>query len=420
MPVAPLIINGTLLLPDGASSVRLSEGPGHIVIDDGRIVHVDPSRPSPAPDMGDEDCIIAPAFTDTHLHLPQFDAIGIDGLELLDWLERAIFPAEMKWADTEYAAAMAARVADELLSFGTTAVAAYATSHHAAAQAAINALAAKGLSGHVGQVLMDQMGPPQLLVPAPAALSQASTLKACGKIRPAVTPRFAVSCSDRLLRGSGELARRTGWYIQTHLSETTRECETVAGLHGGRGYVDIYQDAGLLNQRTLLGHGIHLSDGERETLSACGSRIAHCPTANRFLDAGVMHLARHERHRVRVCLGSDVGAGPDRSMVRVARAMIDAAKQAGNGEPASKLHIPGAREAWWRITAGNAAALGLEDHGILSPGCDADLVVIRPTKPWRHSVDPLAMLLYAWDDRWIESVLAQGQSRYSAPSQVVP
>ena len=107
MPAAPLIINGTLLLPDGASSVRLGEGPGHLVIDGGRIVHVDPARPSPAPDLGGEDCLITPAFTDTHVHLPQFDAIGVDGLELLDWLERAIFPAEMKWADTEYAAAMA-------------------------------------------------------------------------------------------------------------------------------------------------------------------------------------------------------------------------------------------------------------------------------------------------------------------------
>jgi cytosine/adenosine deaminase-related metal-dependent hydrolase len=95
-------------------------------------------------------------------------------------------------------------------------------------------------------------------------------------------------------------------------------------------------------------------------------------------------------------------------------AMIDAAKQTANGDPAAKIHIPGAREAWWRITAGNAAALGLNDHGLLAPGCEADLVIARPSKPWRQSVDPLAMLLYGWDDRWITSVLSSGRIEYSA------
>jgi guanine deaminase len=414
MPDAPLTISGVLLLPHGDRSVRLSDGPGHVVIDRGRIAHVDASRPSPAPDLGDESCIIMPAFSDCHLHLPQFDVIGIDGLELLDWLDRAVFPAEMKWADAEYAASMAARVADELLSFGTTAVGAYATSHHRAAQAAIDVLASKGLKGHVGQVLMDQMGPASLLVPPSAALSQASSLKPKGGIRPAVTPRFAVSCSAAMLRGAGELARRTGWFVQTHLAETERECRTVSDLHDGASYVDVYEQAGLLTPRTLLGHGIHLSDADRLRLSSTGGAIAHCPAANRFLDAGVMDLSRHVSRHVPVCLGSDVGAGPDRSMVRVARAMLDAAKQAGGATGRPRHELPVSSECWWRITAGNAQSLGLADHGMVAPGCAADLIVVRPTKPWRDSIDPLSTLLYAWDDRWIERVLTDGRIAYAS------
>jgi guanine deaminase len=409
-----LTIAGSLLLPQGERSVRLADACGHVVTEGDRLRAVDPVRPSPAPDLGDEGCIVIPAFTDCHLHLPQFDVVGVDGLELLDWLEKAVFPAEMKWADVDFARGMAARVADELLSFGTTAVAAYGTSHFVATQAAIDTLAAKGLSGHVGQSLMDRNGPAALLVPAPAALSQAASLRPKGRISPAVTPRFAVACSDALLAGCGTLAKRTGWLVQTHLAETIREIETMRGLHPGLTYTQVYDRAGLLTPRTILGHGIHLDDADRTLLAERGAAVAHCPAANRFLDAGEMDLSRHEARGVRTCLGSDVGAGPDRSMVRVARAMIDAAKQVARGRPERRGDFPRAAEAWWRITAGNARAIGLMDRGTLTPGNDADLLVVRPTKPWRDSPDPLSTLLYAWDDRWIEAVVSQGAVRYDA------
>lgn len=409
-----LTIAGTLVLPQGERSVRLADACGHVVTDGGRIRAIDPARPAPRPDLGDEDCIVIPAFTDCHLHLPQFDVVGVDGLELLDWLEQAVFPAEMKWADVDFARAMAARVADELLSFGTTAVAAYGTSHFEATQAAIDTLADKGLSGHVGQSLMDRHGPSSLLVPAPAALSQAASLRPRGRVTPAVTPRFAVACSDALLAGCGTLARRTGWLVQTHLAETRREMETMRRLHPDATYVQVYDRAGLLTPRSILGHGIHLDDADRALLAERGAVVAHCPAANRFLDAGEMDLARHEARGVATCLGSDVGAGPDRSMARVARSMIDAAKQVARGRPDRTGDFPRAAEAWWRITAGNARAIGLPDRGTLLAGGDADLLVARPTKPWRASPDPLSTLLYAWDDRWIEAVVSHGVIRHDA------
>jgi len=410
-------ITGQLIVPSGEGRVALA--PGHIAVRGERVVHIETGRILPKPDFGGEDCIISPGFVDTHLHLPQFDSIGIDGLELLDWLERAIFPAELKWNDVDYARAMAGRVGRELLSFGTTAIGAYATSNHLSAQAAIDTLAGMGFAGHVGQVLMDQNGPPDLLIPAPAALSQASTLRAAGRVRPAVTPRFAVSCSKQMMRGAGVLAQKTNWYIQTHLAETVRECESVASMYGEKSYTHVYDQAGLLTPRTLLGHGIHLSDAERVLLRERGSVIAHCPTANRFLDAGTMQLNAHRRAGVGVCLGTDVGAGPDRGMMRVARAMIDAAKQAGNagagagGLGGANADIPSAAECWWQITAGNAAALGLEGCGQFTTGGWADVLVIRPTTNWRASPDPLATLMYSWDDRWLECCMASGKMGWS-------
>lgn len=404
MAVERLVIAGRLMLPGGPASVRVE--PGVVEIAGDRIVRVGAGSAEHA-DLGGPDCLICPGFVDTHLHLPQFDSIGRDGLELLEWLQRVVFPAEAKWADAGYAGAMAARVARQLLGVGTVGVGAYATVHERGARAAIEALGAAGMRGYVGQVLMDRGAPPELLGRAGELVAQASRQRGVGRIAPAVTPRFAVSCTDELLRGAGKLAAATGWAVQTHLSETERECAVVGELFGGVTYTEVYERAGLLTNRTLLGHGIWLSDAERARIAAAGSVVAHCPTANLFLGAGAMDRAAHHRVGVRTSLGTDVAGGPDRSMVRVARAMIETAKRLGRTPP-------GAPECWWQITAGNAAAMDFADGGRLEAGAAADVLVIRPDVPWSADAEGLATLLYAWDDRWLKATIAAGRTVYTA------
>ena len=105
---------------------------------------------------------------------------------------------------------------------------------------------------------------------------------------------------------------------------------------------------------------------------------------------------------VTIAVGSDIGAGYERSMVRVARAMIESAASSGDDHP-------DAATAWYSITAGNADALGWKDEGRLTPGASADLVVIQPNIPWRDSAaDPLANLMFSWDDRWIKATMVRG------------
>ncbi|MCC6676851.1 MAG: amidohydrolase family protein [Phycisphaerales bacterium] len=396
-------ITGHLVLPDGEERVRLA--PGVLTIRGERIESV---REGPIPDSGCDfggpGCLISPGFIDAHLHLPQFDSIGVEGLELLEWLDRVIFPAEARWADAGYAGQMAGRVARQLLSFGTTGIGAYATVHAAAAQAAIDAVAEAGLAGHVGQVLMDRGAPPELVRPAKQLIEEASNLKGRGRIVPAVTPRFAISCSDDLLRGAGELAAKTGQLIQTHLAETTAEIREVGRLCAGLRYTEVYARAGLLTPRSILGHGVHLDEQDRQVLARAGAVIAHCPTANRFLRAGMMDLAAHGRAGVAVAVGSDVAGGPDRSMVRVARAMMETARQLGHSGPS-------ASEAWWRITRGNARCLGVADQtGSLEPGRWADVVLVRPDLEWRAGPDPIGTVVWGWDDRWVERVWVAGRA----------
>lgn len=423
-----MIIAGLLAVQEEARTgqparPRLRLSGGWLRIEGPRIAAVTPGPCPHTPDLGGPGTLVFPGFIDAHVHLPQFDSIGADGLDLLAWLERVIFPAEARWADPAYAGEMSGRAAARMLSVGTTGAAAYATVHHESAIAAAEALHHAGLRAMVGQVLMDREAPAELLRPAAQLLDEAERMAKIvkvrfrdGRIESAVTPRFAVSCSEELLHGAGRVAAALGSAVQTHLAETKEECDLVAHLFPHRSYTRVYLEAGLLTPRTILGHGIWIDDQDRAVIKRSGSVIAHCPGANLFLRAGHMDRGRHLQAGVRLALGSDVAAGPDVSMVRVARGMLETAKRRGS-RPAS------AAEAWWQITTGNADALGWPEEGRLAPGAAADIVIVRPTglSPallaggggGRAGVNPLSQLLYAWDDRWIEKTIVWGKVAYS-------
>ncbi len=133
----------------------------------------------------------------------------------------------------------------------------------------------------------------------------------------------------------------------------------------------------------------------------------HCPTANTFLKAGLFDVDAARRHGVRLALGSDVAAGPDLAMPRVARAMIEVAKVralADHGEPGGWIPTPA--DVWDLITRGNAEALGFADTGRLEAGASADLLVLRPGLPVdRHLV---GRLIYTWRDDYIDRVVLNG------------
>lgn len=407
-----MIVAGQLLLEDaGRAACRLA--PGHLRLEEGVIAEVVEGEIPTKTDVGGSDWLVAPGLIDTHVHLPQFDMIGAHGLPLLKWLDGYTFPSEAKWADADYAAGMTRRVAQQLAAHGTTSVCAYSSVHHAATAAAIDTLQEFGLRGAVGQALSDRNAPSELCGEAEALIDQTNDLlerfPAGGAVAAAITPRFAVSCTPELLAATGRLAAENNrTLVQTHLSETKAECQLIGELFEGRGYVDVYDDAGLLTERTLFGHGIHLAGEERTTLEERGSIVAHCPTANSFLRSGAMDRAATLASGVRMSLGSDVGAGYERSMVRVGRAMIETAASLGET-------YPSAAEAWWQITAGNADAARFKDAGRLITGAPADLLLARPDVPWLDPpVDPLSRAMFSWDDRWGRRVLGAGRTLYAA------
>jgi guanine deaminase len=230
-----------------------------------------------------------------------------------------------------------------------------------------------------------------------------------GRLGYAVTPRFAVSCTADLLRESAALARSTGAWWQTHVSEDPGEMAEVRRLFPeASDYVDVYDRAGGLGARSILAHAIHLSARELTRISDTGTRIAHCPASNLFIGAGLMPLSAYLRAGIAVGLGSDVSGGPDASIFSVmrigayaqmARRAMERGAGAGSGGAAAgaadvPLPPPLGPLDWLRLgTLDGARALGLDNRiGSLEAGKEADMIVVDPsmTAPLADS-DPIAL-----------------------------
>ena len=326
---------------------------------------------------------VMPGFIDTHVHSPQLDVIASYGVELLDWLNRYTFPAECRYADAEQSALGAARFLDALLAHGTTSAVVFPTVHKVSADALFAAAAQRGMRLIAGKVLMDRNAPEGLCDDVAQAERDCIDLihRWHGKHRLAyaVTVRFAPTSSPEQLAMAGELcAAHPGIYMQTHVAENRAEVEWVKALFPqARSYLDVYAQAGLLNRRSVLAHGIWLDDADRAVIKASGAQLAHSPSSNLFLGSGIFDWRAAEAAGVAVSVGSDVGGGTSLSMQRT---LADAYKlQAMGGQRLT------AWKALHAATLGAAQALGLaHEVGSLSAGCAGDVCV------WEKAVGPVA------------------------------
>lgn len=373
-------------------------GPKRLVyLDDGVVAPELPEplrarRGDPPPEHG----LILPAFADWHFHWVQMDIAGAAGGAapshkpgLLDWLRDTAWPAEERFADETACRAAAPEAVRRLARVGTAAGSAYGSSHPGSADAFLGAAADGFLCG---PAVMTSGDPPALVRPLDAAMAGLESLRLRHGRRLVVSPRFALSCNEDALAALGRFAAEHELLIQTHLSETTDEVATVRSrFKDARDYLDVYERAGLLGRRTLIGHAIHVSDSELERIAGAGATVIHCPTSNRALGSGRMPLERLRKHGVRWVLGSDVGAGPNLCMLD---AMSAAMEQHAAAAPLS------AAEAFHRATIALPTLLArqTEDGG----GCGhrpGAIVVTPPSGVSPNSTDAeewLGALLADW------------------------
>ena len=257
--------------------------------------------------------LVLPGFIDTHVHFPQVRAIGGLGMPLLDWLERCALPEEARLADTAYAVGVAADFVDGLARAGTTTALVFGSHFAGAVDALFEEATRVGLRVTSGLVLSDRILREDLFTtptaPTPRAASWPTSGTASAVTRYAVTPRFALSCTDPLLASAGALMSDVpGAFFTSHVNENPEEIAGVRALFGSD-YSSSYDKHGLLGPRSVLAHNVHPTRGDLRLLGQRGVAVAHCPTSNAALGSGIFPLGAHLAYGVRVALGSDVGAG---------------------------------------------------------------------------------------------------------------
>jgi guanine deaminase len=373
------------------------------------------------------DRLLLPGFIDTHIHFPQLTMMAAYGEQLLAWLQRYTFPTEAQFKDKAFARPMADRFLTELLRHGTTTALVFAAVFPESAEALFEAAAARHLRLIAGKVMMDRNAPDYLRDTAESSYAESrrliETWHKRDRLLYAVTPRFAVTSTPEQLALAGRLLQEfPDVYLHTHLSENVDEVALVKATYPDHeGYLDVYDQAGLVGDRAVFAHGVQLTDGEFARLSEAGAAIAFCPTSNLFLGSGLFPLekAKSRTTPVKVGLGTDVGAGTSFSLLQTTQ---DAYKVAQ-----LRRQTLSAFQALFLATLGGARALNLEGYlGNFLPGKEADFVVLDPqanpalalrnpvaTAPDVEAVAELAFaLMMLGDDRAITATYILGQQAY--------
>jgi guanine deaminase len=390
----------------------------------GDYVSVSPHYPT-APITHYPDKLITPGFIDLHIHLPQTEMIAAYGAQLMEWLETYTFPTERKFADRDYAAQITEFFLDELLRNGTTTAAIFTTIFAPSVEVLFTAAQRRNMRIIAGQVMMSRNAPDYLLNDPSNAYAeikqQIEQWHGKGRSHYAITPCFAITSTPEELELAGQLkAEFPDVYVHTHLSENLKEIEFTAALFPDcDDYLNVYEKFGLVGDRAIFAHCIHLDQSGFDRLAAAGATIAHCPTSNLFLGSGL--FPRHRAAGVKVGLGTDVGAGTSFSQFHTMAAAYQVAQL--QGQSLSPF------QAFYLATLGGAKALSLDAHiGNFDLGKEADFIVLdpqatplmalrNPTMP-AASIEELASALFGLmilgDDRAIVATYLAGTLAYAA------
>jgi 5-methylthioadenosine/S-adenosylhomocysteine deaminase len=383
-----------------------------LLVENGRIAAIGQIEPKRGVRVVDaRERIVLPGLVMAHVHLCQTLMRGMaDDLPLLEWLKKRIWPLEAAHDEVSLTASAELGLA-ELMRAGTTAILDLGTAHGYDAVFAASVRAGVRIRG--GKALMDAGSglPRRLKQSARDNLLEAERLESdwarhpSGKLGYAWIPRFVLSCSERLVRGTLERALASGGLFHTHAAEHPRERAAVRARFGVDD-VALLRRWGARGRHVSFAHGVQLTDAQMKELARDQTQIVSCPSANLKLGSGVARLADMKRAGLNVGLGAD-GAPCNNNLdpwVEIRHAALLASFRSGPGA----LPAPAVLR---MATMGGARVLGLDTEiGSIECGKLADLVVVR-----RHelhtapALDPVRTLVYATQARDVEHVFVGGE-----------
>lgn len=383
----------------------------YILVEDGRVQGIVKEPPDcPISDYSGK--LIIPAFSDIHLHAPQYpnEGLGYDE-ELLPWLNKYTFPTEAKYSDPDFARSVYEDFVTSLWKNGITRSVVFSTLHEDATEILFDCFEKSGLYAYIGKVNMDRNSIDALQEDTEESLAVTRRIiarhRANKRVRPIVTPRFVPSCSDVMMEGLQALIQETRLPVQSHLSENHNEIAWVKTLHPMfPNYASVYAKYDMLGTTpTIMAHCIHCTEEEKVLLESGDVTVAHCPTSNLNLMSGLAPIRDYLDRGISVGLGSDVAGGHTLNMFSVIVSAIQVSKMYAVYVDSSKPPLK-SQEAFYLATKGGGAFFGKVGSFEKGYAFDALIANIDPELP---TEDRIERLLYQGDDRNILERFAGGR-----------
>ena len=327
------ILKGNIVAAPELGKLDIVEN-GYLVAVDGVIEGVYETLPEKFAGCAVEDCgnnLILQTFSDMHLHAPQYAMLGMGmDMPLIDWLNTYTFPTEAHFADPDVARPIYKKLAQELVSNGTTRVVMFSSLHRESTLVLMDELEKAGVTGYVGKVNMDRNGGENYQETTQESMDETvKWIEQCDfeHVKPVITPRFTPTCTNELMEVLGKLAAEKDLPIQSHLSENTGEIAWVKELHPDcQQYWETYAKYNMWNDRTVMAHCVWSDERERKAIKDAGVWVCHCASSNEDLISGYAPIRVMLDEGVRVVLGSDIAGGDHISMFDNVTASIRASK----------------------------------------------------------------------------------------------
>ena len=402
-----LIKNGTLVTMDSGNRILR----GDLLIRGSQIVELGATAQSADIVIDASECAVIPGFVQTHIHLCQTLFRGAaDDLALIDWLKKRVWPMEAAHSAASIAASARLGIA-ELIKGGTTCALTMETVNHTSQ--VFQVVEQSGFRATVGKCMMDKGNE----VPKPLQEQTSQSIEESlallerwhgqddGRIRYCFAPRFAISCTRKLLMQVAELSRAHGVMIHTHASENRTECELVEAETGLRN-INYLDSVGVTGRHVALAHCVHLTDDEIRVLKSTNTNVAHCPSSNLKLGSGIAPISRLLEEEVSVSLGADGAACNNRldmfTEMRTA-ALLQKALHGPEVLPANRVLR--------MATIDGARALGLESEiGSLEVGKRADVAVVSLDRlHMSPESEVVSSLVYAAEASDVQHVIVDGR-----------
>ncbi|KAJ8924372.1 hypothetical protein NQ315_007168 [Exocentrus adspersus] len=345
--------------------------------------------------------ILIPGLIDTHIHAPQYPNSGLGyDKPLLDWLDSYTYKLEKKYKDLEFSKKVYNAVVRKTLNHGTTTACYFGSLFADSSMELVDSVIKHGQRALIGKINMITLAPSDYLetrsesVARTESFIKAVLAKQNDLVQPVITPRFALSVDMDLMTELGRIAKQYDLHIQA--SRLNFSSHT--------------------SRKTILAHGIYLTDSELKLLAERGTSVSHCPESNTCLKSGLCDVRRLIEAGIKVGLGTDVSGGPSASVVQAMKAALDVSVHISFQKPS---YVPLNFEAvFYLATLGGAEALAYEDKiGNFETGKDFDALIVdmdleNCSSDYLLDCSPSEILqkfIYLGDDRNIVNVFVAGR-----------